>query len=249
MLFRSQLINDIKNNVDNVPWFDENGESNFTELLKDDSGTRNENGIAVPADSITIATDEYGDAVIVRMPDGSWMQYDSDGNSNPWTDKERQELIKDIKTNVDNVPWFDENGNSDFVELLKDGNGSGEPPTPPSGGGGGGDTPGGGFTNYVIDLAQDDTDLGKDLEEKLDSDAQDAGIELMDQIYDDASSRYELSQDIIDNKPEGMSNDEFVRDAVSTMREQLSDIADAADRKSTRLNSSHIPLSRMPSSA
>jgi hypothetical protein len=44
-----------------------------------------------------------------------------------------------------------------------DDEGPGEPPTPPSGGGD--NTPGGGFTDYVIDLAEDDADLDKDLED------------------------------------------------------------------------------------
>ena len=118
----------------------------------------------------------------------------------------------------------------DLDENLGDGidkvNGDGpdEPPSRPTGGG----NPGSGFTDYVIDLAEDNADLGKDLEEKLDDDAEEAGIELMDQIYEDASRRYELSQDIADNKPEGMSDDEFVRDAVAKMREQLSSIVDSA---------------------
>ena len=46
-----------------------------------------------------------------------------------------------------------------------------------------------------------------------------------------------------------------VRDLLPTIRERAEEgerlrvIPDASDRKSTRLNSSHIPLSRMPSSA
>jgi len=122
--------------------------------------------------------------------------------------------------------WSDLNEDQQFDE--GDGDGPNEPTTPPTGGGEGDNTPGAGFVDYVIDLAEDNRDLGKDLEEKLDDDAEEAGIDLMDQIYEDASDRFDLSQDIADNKPDDMSDDEFVEDAVAKMREQLSDIVDAA---------------------
>ena len=40
-----------------------------------------------------------------------------------------------------------------------------------------------------------------------------------------------------------------VGDALEAIQEGLAEVGIVADRKSTRLNSSHIPLSRMPSSA
>lgn len=107
------------------------------------------------------------------------------------------------------------------------------PPNPPSGSGesssgDGSSTPGGDFADYVIDLAEDNRDLGKDLEEELDNDAEEAGVSLMDQVYEDASDSYELAQAIVDNKPDGMSDEQFIDDAVAKMREQLSDVVDAA---------------------
>ena len=111
------------------------------------------------------------------------------------------------------------------LEEYNGGDGGGTTPpseTPPK------ETPGGGFADYVIDLSEDNRDLGKDLEERLEEDASEVGDDLMDQIYEDASERYELAQDIADNKPDDMSREEFVKDAVARMREQLSAIVDSA---------------------
>jgi hypothetical protein len=105
------------------------------EDLRDNSeeyvpGTRDETSITVPADSVTIARDRDDEAVIVRMPDGSWVEYDNDENVSPISDAQRKKLIKDFK-GEENIRWRDENGEMFFEEALKgDGDGdSGKPVT------------------------------------------------------------------------------------------------------------------------
>jgi hypothetical protein len=185
----------------------------------------------MPEDSKVFYVDEQD--TFVQHSDGTWHNYDLDAPGESAGDKGTYDFfIDNFVGATDDLSMVFYRGafiDRDLqlaVEKQRDGEGPGEPPTPPSGGGD--NTPGGGFTDYVIDLAEDDADLDKDLEEKFDGDAEEAGIELMDQIYEDASRRYELSQDIADNKPAGMSDDEFVRDAVAKMREQLKAIVDSA---------------------
>ena len=119
--------------------------------------------------------------------------------------------------------------NAGEFESLIDGDGpqppSGEEPPalPPSG-----DTPGGTFADYVEDLSRAEADLAKDLEENLDGDAAEVGTEFVDKMYEDASSRFDLAIDIADNKPDDMSNEQFVDEAVARMREILSDLVDSA---------------------
>ena len=47
----------------------------------------------------------------------------------------------------------------------------------------------------------------------------------------------------------GFNNKKYHDEVITTTSKMIEDCAVAGDRKSTRLNSSHIPLSRMPSSA
>jgi hypothetical protein len=187
----------------------------------------------VPKDAKVFYIDEQN--TFVQHSDGTWNDYDLDAPGESGGDKGIYDFFMDnfVKDTGDvsmvfyRGAFIDDDLQSAVEEQRDgDGDGPGEPPTPPSGGGD--NTPGGGFADYVVDLAEDNSDLGKDLEERLEDDAADVGAELMDQMYDDASRRYELADDIADNKPEGMSNDEFVRDAVAKMRKQLSDIADSA---------------------
>jgi hypothetical protein len=104
-----------------------------------------------------------------------------------------------------------------------DGGGSDEPPSS-----GGSDTPGSGFSDYVIDLASGNTDPDKDLQERLDEDVEELAVDFIENIYEDAGDVYDLAQDIKDNKPEGMSDKEFIDDAAAQMRENLEAIVDRA---------------------
>lgn len=78
--------------------------------------TRMQCGIKVPSNSTTVLMDQYGDAVVVIMPNGLWVQYDSDGYDTPWDIKDCQDLIKSI-TNEEDVIWYDENGSTIFDVL------------------------------------------------------------------------------------------------------------------------------------
>jgi hypothetical protein len=105
-----------------------------------------------------------------------------------------------------------------------DGDDGGDLPERPSG-----ENPGSDFADYVEDLSRTNAEPAKDLEENLDDDdAAVVGSEFMEKMYDDASSAFDLSRDIADNKPSSMSNEQFVDDAVARMRQILSDIADSA---------------------
>jgi transcriptional regulator with XRE-family HTH domain len=198
---------------------------------------------STPMDAEVVLFIENGDGLVLRYPDGAYYWVET-GSVNADTGLLTPTNVNEYDGEVNNKnfkDYFDaESGLFAFGGIIdeqrqnaledgvaNEGEGDGGPDEPPSRPTGGGN-PGSGFTDYVIDLAEDNSDLGKDLEERLDDDATDVGAELMDQIYDDASRRYELSQDIADNKPEGMSDDEFVRDAVAKMREQLSSIVDSA---------------------
>ena len=228
------------------------GAKRFEELLREELDNMGDGGEGLGfAETETILDSLYEQDLLSLDDRNSMMQKFSD----IMQDEERQIGFDDIESAVDDLYENDkitlEQRNNIMVKATdliqdqmpdedemtserkpgkategEDDDGGDEPPTPPTGGGD--NTPGGGFTDYVIDLAEDNSDLGKDLEERLEDDAADVGAELMDQIYDDASRRYELADDIADNKPEGMSNDEFVRDAVAKMRKQLSDIVDSA---------------------
>jgi hypothetical protein len=129
------------------------------------------------------------------------------------------------------ITWNDPSKEEDWAPALKnalkslggDGGGSDEPPS-----GGGSDTPGSGFSDYVIDLASGNTDPDKDLQERLDEDVEELAVDFIENIYEDAGDVYDLAQDIKDNKPEGMSDKEFIDDAAAQMRENLEAIVDRA---------------------
>ena len=123
---------------------------------------------------------------------------------------------------LDAYGYFEKYG----IPKNTDGDGPDEPPTPPSGGGS--DTPGSGFSDYVIDLASGNTDPDKDLQERLDEDVEELAVDFIENIYEDAGDVYDLAQDIKDNKPEGMSDKEFIDDAAAQMRENLEAIVDRA---------------------
>jgi hypothetical protein len=103
------------------------------EVLRENSeeyvpGTRDEGSITVPADSVTVARDRDDESVIVRMPDGSLVEYDVYENVRPLSRKETSELLDDFR-GEENIPWRDEDGQMFFEEALKDEGGPGEPPS------------------------------------------------------------------------------------------------------------------------
>ena len=57
-----------------------------------------------------------------------------------------------------------------------------------------------------------------------------------------AKMLYELDFDVYEEQGQSLTGDTYVKEKYGPLPKRL-------DRKSTRLNSSHIPLSRMPSSA
>ena len=58
----------------------------------------------------------------------------------------------------------------------------------------------------------------------------------------------ELMRDFVQRQKQAREYDAFLNNKVAQARAEI-DAGNYSDRKSTRLNSSHIPLSRMPSSA
>jgi hypothetical protein len=85
---------------------------------KDGNRMRDENGISVPANSTTVAAEQNGDAVIVRMPDGTLVQYDTEGPEGiPYTEEQKQKLINDVKSGE--TIWFDEEGRTNWKALLE----------------------------------------------------------------------------------------------------------------------------------
>jgi transcriptional regulator with XRE-family HTH domain len=107
-----------------------------------------------------------------------------------------------------------------------DGGAPGEPTTPPTGGGS--STPGSSFSDYVIDLASGNRSPANDLQEQLDEDAERLAVDFIENIYEDASDEFDLAETIKDDKPEGMSDKEFIDGAAAQMRENLEAIVDRA---------------------
>ena len=161
----------------------------------------------------------------LRPREGSSNVFDYDGGVMVWSRESGAWMVRNGARDM-NL------GRAATVEDAKrlidesNGDGPGEPPTPPSGGGS--DTPGSGFSDYVIDLASGNTDPDKDLQERLDEDVEELAVDFIENIYEDAGDVYELSQDIKDNKPEGMSDKEFIDDAAAQMRKNLEAIVDRA---------------------
>jgi len=106
------------------------------------------------------------------------------------------------------------------------GDGPDEPPTPPTGGGS--NNPGSDFSDYVIDLASGNRFPANDLQEQLDEDAEKLAVDFIENIYEDASDEFDLAETIKDDKPEGMSDKEFIDGAAAQMRENLEAIVDRA---------------------
>ena len=75
------------------------------------------------------------------------------------------------------------------------------------------------------------------------------GLDPLEKLVD------KIQMSIVDSPPASINDGGIIRNGFSEELDELRDIAFhgkdwiARDRKSTRLNSSHIPLSRMPSSA
>ena len=220
--------------------FDAASGRDFFEYVADSGVERSELDPSIPEGAEVVFADGDGQNLTLRYPDGTYhyldtglsdenglipvdpvSAYDAEGVNNAVLND-----LLDINSLAYARGSFMDSAHQDLIAKGSSGDSGDEPPAPPSGDGE--NTPGGGFADYVIDLAEDNRDLGRDLEEKLDDDAEEAGVDLMDQIYEDASDRYELAQDIADNKPDDMSNEQFIDDAVAKMREQLSDIVDAA---------------------
>ena len=178
----------------------------------DSPDVRDEVSILVPADSVTIARDRDDQAVIVRMPDGSWVEYDNEENVTPLSNAERREFIRDIK-NEENTRWRDENGEMFFEEALKDnGAGAGTPPSGPT-------TPSGeygtDFTDMVIDGAESQFFMDRELEQMLDNDAKEAGIEFTDQLWQAADDRFDLQDQFDQDRLDGLSKEEFIEAAMN----------------------------------
>ena len=90
----------------------------------------------------------------------------------------------------------------------------------------------------------------KESEKKIDDTFEKA--QMLNTEAKDLREEAELAQKISNEmKEEGLTAPVTLTSETSTVEEKTEDLAleDNADRKSTRLNSSHIPLSRMPSSA
>ena len=93
--------------------------------------------------------------------------------------------------------------------------------------------------DYADDIIDDEVldALDEDLEEDLNIDNYREKISELENKIDDIRSKY--------NGDDGLSHDSMLK--ISNIRKQYRDWE--TDRKSTRLNSSHLKLSRMPSSA
>jgi hypothetical protein len=151
-------------------------------------------------------------------------------------DKRVEQLLKEQREEYDKAKeayyagFFDKDGNR-LPGPPADGGDGTTPPEGPSSGGS--NTPGAGFSDYVIDLASGNRFLDKDLQEQLDVDVEELAVDFIENAYEDAGDVYDLAQDIKDNKPEGMSDKEFIDDAAAQMRKNLEAIVDSAieDRK------------------
>jgi hypothetical protein len=186
----------------------------------------------VPKDAKVFYIDEQN--TFVQHSDGTWNDYDLDAPGESGGDKGIYDFFMDnfVKDTGDvsmvfyRGAFIDDDLQS-AVEEQRDGDGGGDgPDEPPSGGGS--NTPGSGFSDYVIDLASGNTDPDKDLQERLDEDVEELAVDFIENIYEDAGDVYDLAQDIKDNKPEGMSDREFIDDAAAQMRENLEAIVDRA---------------------
>jgi hypothetical protein len=186
----------------------------------------------VPKDAKVFYIDEQN--TFVQHSDGTWNDYDLDAPGESGGDKGIYDFFMDnfVKDTGDvsmvfyRGAFIDDDLQS-AVEEQRDGDGDGDgPDEPPSGGGS--NTPGSGFSDYVIDLASGNTDPDKDLQERLDEDVEELAVDFIENIYEDAGDVYDLAQDIKDNKPEGMSDKEFIDDAAAQMRENLEAIVDRA---------------------
>jgi hypothetical protein len=186
----------------------------------------------VPKDAKVFYIDEQN--TFVQHSDGTWNDYDLDAPGESGGDKGIYDFFMDnfVKDTGDvsmvfyRGAFIDDDLQS-AVEEQRDGDGDGDgPDEPPTGGGS--NTPGSGFSDYVIDLASGNTDPDKDLQERLDEDVEELAVDFIENIYEDAGDVYDLAQDIKDNKPEGMSDKEFIDDAAAQMRENLEAIVDRA---------------------
>jgi hypothetical protein len=121
---------------------------------------------------------------------------------------------------------YDSWSDLDDDQQFGDGDGPDKPPTPPTGGGS--NNPGSDFSDYVIDLASGNRFPANDLQEQLDEDAERLAVDFIENIYEDASDEFDLSETIKDDKPEGMSDKEFIDGAAAQMRENLEAIVDRA---------------------
>ena len=126
---KQDFIDEVKSG-DSI-WFDENGKTDFKALLSEEKDVK---GFKVPKDSKLVAVEQNGDAIIVQLPDGSLVQYDTGGPEGlPLSQEQKDKFISDVKSN--DTIWFDETGRREWKALLED-SGPDEPPSPPGGDGG-----------------------------------------------------------------------------------------------------------------
>jgi hypothetical protein len=182
------------------------GEQSQVDIAKNDSDLR-------PREGSSTGFDYNGGTMVWSSDSSAWMVRDGARDINLG----RAATVEEAKRKID-----------DSRNEISSGTGDGtdEPPTPPTGGGS--NTPGSGFSDYVIDLASGNRSPDKDLQERLDEDVEELAVDFIENIYEDAGDEYDLSQDIKDNKPEGMSDKEFIDDAAAQMRENLEAIVDRA---------------------
>jgi hypothetical protein len=87
-------------------------------IVSEEQETKGVQGFRVPKDSKLVAMEQNGDAIVVQMPDGSLVQYDTGGPEGiPYTQEQKDKFISDIKS--DETIWFDEQGRRNWKALLE----------------------------------------------------------------------------------------------------------------------------------
>lgn len=128
------------------------------------------------------------------------------------------ELIKELKSKL--AKWEDGGGG-----------GGGEPPSPPSrytGPFSSSGEFGKDITDTVVDGAESEFDMSKELEEVLDNDASDVGESIVEQMWDAADSRFDIQDQFNNNFSATANKEDFIQAAVDSLKNQLSDILEGA---------------------
>ena len=119
----------------------------------------------------------------------------------------------------------------DWDEAIQDITGGGEPPSPPSrytGPFSSSGEFGKDITDTVVDGAESEFDMSKELEEVLDNDASDVGESIVEQMWDAADSRFDIQDQFNNNFSATANKEDFIQAAVDSLKNQLSDILEGA---------------------